>query len=297
MTIVYRPARVDELQATQELIVRSINDLSERHGFGPMASVRPALFQTFSWHDDPSGLWTAEEDGAIVGSAFSWVCGDLWFLAELFIAPDRQGAGIGGELLKRTRAQAEKAGARHRALITFTFNRVSQGIYIRHGMFPRVPLYMIGGDRETVTARVQAASMRAVRIVPGHAGEIERIDRATLGVSRAKHHAFLTTDAATKGFLLYEGEDCAGYAYVNAGGHVGPLALTRGDTGRAFATALRLAAESGAPQLSAFVPGTAEAALKLAIDCGMRIMFPMVLMSSEPFGDWTRYMPRNPGFM
>src|SRR6185295_13491191 len=85
MSIVYRPARAEELPATQELIVRSINDLTERHGFGPMASMRAPDFQLFSWKDDPAGLWTAEQDGTIVGSAFSWVCGDLWFLAELFI--------------------------------------------------------------------------------------------------------------------------------------------------------------------------------------------------------------------
>jgi hypothetical protein len=29
----------------------------------------------------------------------------------------------------------------------------------------------------------------------------------------------------------------------------------------------------------------------------MRITFPMVLVSSRDFGDWTSYMPRNPGFM
>jgi hypothetical protein len=29
----------------------------------------------------------------------------------------------------------------------------------------------------------------------------------------------------------------------------------------------------------------------------MRIAFPMMLMSSHAFGDWSRYLPRNPGFM
>jgi hypothetical protein len=29
----------------------------------------------------------------------------------------------------------------------------------------------------------------------------------------------------------------------------------------------------------------------------MRIALPMMLMSSRPFGDWTCYLPRNPGFM
>ena len=37
--------------------------------------------------------------------------------------------------------------------------------------------------------------------------------------------------------------------------------------------------------------------VRLAIQHGMRIAFPMVLLSTREFGDWTRYLPRNPGFM
>ncbi len=298
--IIYRPARADELQATQQHIVRSINDLSERHGFGSMASVRPPDFQLFSLNDDPAGLWTAERDGEIVGSAFSWVCGDLWFLAELFISPALQGQGIGGELLKRALQHADTAGAAHKALITFTFNRVSQGLYIRHGLFPRLPVYMFGAAREAVMARLPGERLRSIRIenTAAHSAALAGIDVSALGVSRAKHHAFLAGDAATKGFLLYDGGDCVAYAYVNQGGHVGPFAVARADAAApAFVTALHLAAESGAAQLSAFIPGTSEAVLKIAAGQGMRITFPMVLMSSDAFGDWSRYLPRNPGFM
>src|SRR3954447_22911679 len=154
MSILYRQARAEELPATQAHIVRSINDLSERHGYGPMASVRTPDFQLFSLKDDPAGFWTAERDGALVGSAFSWVCGDLWFLAELFISPTHQGQGVGNELLKRTLEHAKDSGASHKALITFTFNRVSQGLYIRHGLFPRLPLYFFAAAREGLTARL-----------------------------------------------------------------------------------------------------------------------------------------------
>ena len=299
MGIIYRPARADELAATQQHIVRSINDLSERHGFGPMASVRPPDFQLFSLNDDPAGLWTAEQDGEIVGSAFSWACGDLWFLAELFISPALQGQRIGSELLKRALQHADTAGAAHKALITFTFNRVSQGLYIRHGLFPRLPLHMFGAAREAVMARLPAAPLRAVRIEnAAHGAALDALDVSALGVSRAKHHTYLAGDAATKGFLLYDGGDCVAYAYVNQGGHVGPLAVARADAaGPAFVTALHLAAESGAAQLSAFIPGSSEAVLTVAAGQRMRISFPMVLMSSDAFGDWSRYLPRNPGFM
>jgi len=29
----------------------------------------------------------------------------------------------------------------------------------------------------------------------------------------------------------------------------------------------------------------------------MRITVPMLLMASPGYGDWTQYLPRNPGFM
>ena len=139
MPLVYRPARAQDLQRADALTVASINDLTERHGFGPMAVASPPRLLSFSLQDDPEGLWVAEDGGEMCGFAFSWVCGDLWFLAQLFVAPDQQGRGVGQELIKRTLAQADKAAAIHRALITFTFNRVSQGLYIRHGLYPRFP--------------------------------------------------------------------------------------------------------------------------------------------------------------
>lgn len=300
MPVTFRLARADELQHVQELIVTSINDLTERHGFGAMASVRPATFQLFSFKQDPGGLWVAEDEDEIVGSAFSWVCGELWFLAELFIAPRMQGSGIGRELLRRTLRHADQAGAKTRALITFTFNTASQGLYVRHGMFPRLPVYMLNADRKAlantgVDARVE---LRRAEASGSHIAALAALDTSALGVSREKHHRYLLNDQATKGFLFYDGDDCFGYVYVSSTGHVGPLAVTRSDAmAPALSSALRIAAESGSDRISAFVPGNCEAALRVAADHHMRITLPMVLASDREFGDWSRYLPRNPGFM
>jgi hypothetical protein len=118
-----------------------------------------------------------------------------------------------------------------------------------------------------------------------------------LGISREKHHRYLLNDGTMKGVLLHDGDDCMGYAYVSATGHVGPLAVAQArGMDAAFRTALDLAAASGAAQVSAFLPGVSEA-LGIAVEHGMRITFPMVLVSTRDFGDWTRYLPRNPGFM
>ncbi len=283
----------------QELVVRSINDLTVRHGFGPMASVRPATFQIFSLNDDPKGLWIAENDGEIVGSAFSWVCGDLWFLAELFITPRMQGSGIGSELLRRTLQHADQTAAKIKALITFTFNTVSQGLYIRHGLFPRLPIYMFNVDRDKVVSdRRTRLEYRRIEESSSDLGTLAAIDLGALGASREKHHKYLLEEPAMKGFMLYDGNGPIGYTYVAATGHVGPLALkNRDDMEEAFRTSLNIAAEGQSKQISAFLPGSGEAALRVAVEHRMRITFPMVLVANQEFGDWDRYLPRNPGFM
>ena len=245
------------------------------------------------------GLWVAEADGEILGFALSWVCGDLWFLAELFVAPSQQGRGIGNELLVRTFEHARKAGATNKSLITFTFNIVSQGLYIRHGLFPRLPIYFLSVPREALTSRLQGDTLRFTPIEPtaSHLETLAKLDVSALGISREKHHRYLLNDNTMKGVLLHDRDECIGYAYVSATGHVGPLALARArGMSAAFRTALDLAAASGAAQVSAFLPGVSEA-LGIAAEHGMRITFPMVLMSTRDFGDWTRYLPRNPGFM
>src|SRR5262249_41606194 len=252
MPVAYRPARAEEIERAEELVVRSINDLTERHGFGPMASFRPQQFQLFSLSDDPDGLWVAEDAGQMLGFAFSWVCGDLWFLAELFVSPGNQGRSIGNELLKRTLQHAQKRGAAKKALITFTFNTVSQGLYIRHELLPRFPIYFFKIERVALMARLKSPQLRHVRLqnTASHLQSLAQIDAQVLGLSREKHHKFLIDSNAMRGIALYAGDDCVGYVYVSSDGHIGPLAVTRRDVmSAAFGTALNLAAESSSPQV------------------------------------------------
>ena len=300
MSIVYRPARAEDLQRAGELVTTSINELCGRHSFAPMAAVRPPTFATFSLEDDADGLWVAEDAGEIVGFAFSWVCGNLWFLAQLFVSPDRQGRGIGPALLELTFAHAQKSNARTKALVTFAFNTVSQGLYMRQGLFPRCPIYHLQIARAGFARGKDEERLYCVPIdgTAAHLSAVAEIDAAALGVSRPKHHRFLMAQGEARGFLFHAGGgERVGYAYVSDG-HVGPLAVTqRPMLGAAFRTALDLAAEGSAPSLSAFVPGPCDAALAVALAAGMRITNPLVLMASRDFGDWAQYLPRNPGFM
>jgi len=301
MPLTIRPARSQDLPRASELVATSINDLCARHGFGPMATVRAPTFAAFSLEDDPRGLWVAEDNGDLRGFAFSWVCDRLWFLAQLFVAPGQQTRGIGGELIERTFEQARAADAATRALITFSFNTVSQGLYMRYGMFPRCSIYNLSTPVDALRARPDGARLRCAPIdkQAPRLDHLARVDASALGVPRTKHHRFLLEDGVTRGYTLHAGDadECVGYVYV-ADGHIGPLAVARPElAGAAFGSALELAAQSGTAQVSAFVPASCETALKEALERGMRITVPMVLMATRDFGNWTQYLPRNPGFM
>ena len=142
--------------------------------------------------------------------------------------------------------------------------------------------------------RLPGEKLRCTNIeaTASHLSRLKQIDAGALGISRERHHRYLLNDSTMKGYLFHGGDDCIGYAYISANGHIGPLAVTQRDAmGAAFKTALNLAAGSGASQVSAFLPGTGDMALSIAAEHGMRITFPMVLVSTRDFGDWNSASP------
>jgi hypothetical protein len=163
-----------------------------------------------------------------------------------------------------------------------------------------MPIYFFDAARERVKERLRESPLHSVPI-DDRADTMQRlaeIDSRAIGVSREKHHRYSLKDPATTGVLLYAGSECVGYSYIGFGGHIGPLAVREADLlGDAFMTALKAAAEGSSERISTFLPGTCESALSLAVDHGMRITFPMLLMASPGYPTWTQYLPRNPGFM
>ena len=127
---------------------------------------------------------------------------------------------------------------------------------------------------------------------------LEAIDRAALGFSRRKHHRYMMTDGGLTGLWLWNGSQCIGYAYAGREGHVGPVAtLDPAQAGEALLAALIYTSQTGAPAVSAFVPASNIHALDTALDLGLRITLPMLLMGDGEMRTWDRYMPRNPGLM
>ncbi|MEE8307905.1 MAG: GNAT family N-acetyltransferase [Gammaproteobacteria bacterium] len=299
MAINYRRARSEDFAQAMEVICQSIDDLMQRHGFeGPATSLTPE-FLAFSLEDDADGFWVAEDEGHVVGLGLSWVCGRFWFLADLFVLPEYQGRGIGGELMQLTFDHAQKNDAENRALITFAHNRSSIGLYAKHGLFPREPLYTVGAPSAALAGKVdKEVAWAGLDGNASQAAAIKRIDEDCLGFSRDKHHRYLLAEAAAEGVLFEDNSGPVGYAYVWSDGHVGPIAVaSHAATGPVFNTTLALAMEQGAERISAFVSGANEEAMSVALGCGMRLDRTMVLVSAKSFGDWSKYMPNHPGFM
>ena len=125
-----------------------------------------------------------------------------------------------------------------------------------------------------------------------------RIDQELLGFRRDLHHQFLLGSLPVRAVRIEHASRIAGYAYISAGGHVGPLAIAPdADAKAVVTTALRCALEGGARQVSMLVPGQADVVMQIALALGFRIEVPLVLMASRPFGNWRNYLPRDPGFM
>jgi GNAT superfamily N-acetyltransferase len=300
MAITYRPAKFEDLEAAERVVQEAGNELRARHGRQPWPAPPPIAFPKFCLAEDPDGLWVAERGDTIVGFGFSWMTGRFWFLSQLFVRPETQAQGIGQALLSRTLMQAEHNGATNRALITPAYNITSTGLYLNNGLYPREPLYRMAAPAQAVARDLVDAEYDATPIAPWPEPRewMAEIDEALLGLRRDLHHRFLLGDGAARGFRIEHASRTAGYAYISAEGHVGPLAIAPdADAKAVVTTALRCALESKPSQISMIVPGRADLVMKAVLALGFRIEEPYVLMASRPFGNWCNYLPRTPGSM
>jgi GNAT superfamily N-acetyltransferase len=230
MDIACRPARPEDLDAAARIVQQAYNDLRVRHGLAPTVPLRPPMFQAFCLAQDPDGLWVAETGGAVVGFGFAWMRQRFWFLAQLFAEPGAQAKGVGRALLSKTFEHAERNGAENRALITMAYNTASIGLYVRNGLYPREPLFRVVAPAPAIARHIAAADHEAVPIAPWPEPRewLGQIDDEVLGFRREEYHAFLLGGPAARAVRIVRAGCPAGYAYISAEGHIGPLAIAPG---------------------------------------------------------------------
>lgn len=232
----------------------------------------------------------------------------VWFLSQLYVLPHEQGKGIGRALLTQilpsAPAAADEAGDATGgdatgdqapgvlAMCTDSAQPVSNGLYARFGIVPRIPIFNLVGTPNPSTLSRLPAGIEAVpfgRHDP--TATIASIDRAVLGYAHEVDHVFLRASGRT-GFV-YRSDDgeSVGYGYSSEAGRFGPIALLDENlTAPVVGHLMNAIRPRGAT--TAWVPGSNDRAMVALLRAGLRIEgFPALLCWTRPFGHFEGYLP------
>ena len=318
----YRPAVEADLDDCTRIWRVGIEDYQGRLNQPAMpddlAPLRRLLLHLLT--TDPDRFWVAERrDGGtgLVGFASASLREGLWFLAMLFVEPAMQADGIGQALMDRAQAGRDvdpgvpaiptpddplDSGIHTWGMCTDAVQPISNGLYARRGMVPRIPIFRLFGEvrrwralpalPDGLTAvpfdAVEQASPGGVERL---AAALDELDRRLLGSAHPADHGFLRRDGRT-GFLVRDGSGAtAGYAYGSGVGRLGPVAAVDPALLPALiGTAIRDTPALGAVAL--WVPGTAASAIRGLLDAGLRIDgLPGVICWSRDDHPFDRYLP------
>jgi hypothetical protein len=271
---------------------------------------------------DPDRFWVAEapagHGGAgVVGFSCATVRDGLWFLAMLFVDPGLQGGGVGSALLDRAQAGRDVdpggpavpgpdaplgTGIHTWGMCTDSAQPISNALYARRGMIPRVPVWRLSGEPHRWDAlpalpmSLEAVPFDAIA-ANGHDGPrrladvVDALDRDVIGIVHQVDHEYLRRDGRT-GFLVRErGGRVLGYTYGSSAGRLGPVAARDPDLLPALlGVAIRSVPVLGS--VAAWIPGTAGGAIRALLDAGLRIEgFPGIVCWSRTTHPFERYLP------
>ncbi len=196
-----RPMRPDDVPAAERLSAESFLDLDLRTApaGAPVPTLRaPARADVWVARTrhlvttDPGGCWVAEDETGIVGLATSLVRETTWILAGYAVRPDRQGDGIGRQLLAAAlhhgraclhgmlAASADPAALRHYRAAGFAF----QPQMHLTGTVDRSAIPVVTKVREGTAADTEL---------------MDSVDRRTRGAGHGPDHPFMQSHLAAAG--------------------------------------------------------------------------------------------------
>jgi hypothetical protein len=159
------------------------------------------------------------------------------------------------------------------------------GAYLKRGMLPGYPILSFVGEPSSVVS--------AAEIAPLSVEAASLIDRAVIGTPREIDHRFWAGEPGRTGALVTRGDRPVGYYYVR-GGTIGPAAwLAPADAELVLERALADALASS-PQVRIRALGINHAAIRFALDRGLRLAGYSHLLTTAPFGLLDRYVPSGP---
>jgi GNAT superfamily N-acetyltransferase len=332
--VTYRQGRQADVAACLGVWRAAVDDYQGRLNQPPMPEETGPLRRHLAHMlaTDPDRFWVAEfdraeaegSDGAaaepwLVGFAMATVRDHLWYLAMLFVLPAVQGRGIGGGLLDRAQAGRDMPtggpgvpGPDNHfdsrisvwGMATDTAQPISNGLYARRGMVPRLPIWRLAGEPTRWSAlpslptSLEAVSFDAIA-ANGHEGPrrladvVDEIDCEVIGLTHQPDHEFLRRDGRA-GFLVRErGGRVLGYAYGSTTGRIGPVAALDPDLlPSLLGVAIRHTPILGT--VGVWVPGSADPAIRALLEAGLHFdRFPGLVCWSRPEMPFARYLPIN----
>ena len=309
--VTFRPAAEADLLECSRIHRIGIDAYLGRMGFPPMPAENPGLVRlhAHTLRTDPSRFQVAERRGRggkprIVAFGSAVERGSMWFLSMLFVDPAEQAQGLGRALLERI--LPEDLGGRQLATCTDSAQPISNGLYASFGIVPRMPfLNLLGRPRPGWSPPPLPSGVTATRMEPGQDGRLGSADQADLdaldlelnGWAHPQDHAF---DLRERPWLFRyrdESGQVVGYGYTSEVGRVGPIAV-RDATHLWPVAAHLLTAVPPRGASSIWFGGHATDAVAAAIRAGLRLEgFPILACWSEPYADFTRYVPTSPGLI
>jgi GNAT superfamily N-acetyltransferase len=306
-----RPAVPSDLDACADTWRAGLDGYGARVGRPPLVGASGPIVALLGHlrETDPGRFLVAvrdAEDGErVVAFVSALRRAHVWFLAMLFVRPDEQARGLGRRLLEAVLPSPDEATAL--ATCTDAAQPVSNALYARHGIVPRLPVIELVGRPDPARLPALPDGVRAVPFEllsggpgggspdgPGrrHLAEaIAALDGGLLGYAHPEDHAFLAATGRL-GYLYQAGDgQVLGYGYTSTVGRIGPVAV-REEALFPGVLGHLLAAVTPAGVFSTWVPGAAGAAMTTLLEAGLRIEdFPALLCWDRPFADFARYLP------
>lgn len=258
-----RPATDADLGPQEEVFRAAIEEVYEQRNLiapTPPSEAFRAQHRHLLLHD-AERCWVAEEDGRVVGYSAALAREEAWHLSSLFVAPGRQGAGIGKRLLDCAWGQ----GYSSRRTLTDAIQPVSNGLYASRGLIPVAPNLHLGGE-----ARAEDPGLEPVEPEPS---VLASLDRVAYGFDRAVDHTYWQ-EVGRCTVWLRDGGPCA-YSYTYSWDTIGPIA---GIDGAAAADAFRAEVACSPGPAAIVVPGTSRELVAAALEAGLRFTRPPGLL-------------------
>lgn len=236
--------------------------------------------------------WVAEDadHGGIVGYARSIERGGLFELAEFFVSPASQSAGVGKALLEH----AFPAGRGDIRSIIATTDVRALSRYYRADTAARFPMWTLSGVPLSTPSSADLIAEPIDVASDAHMNEVRALDVSVLEYPRQEAEIRWLLEGR-EGLLYRRNGDAVGFAFVGAGG-VGPIAaFDAGDLPAMLLHVEARAVANGITWLDFQVPAPNEIATRHLLSRGFRLdPWVNLLMSNRPFGRFDRLLTFGP---